>query len=491
MIWMAPSLVSRKRSADAEHAQRLAAVLVFIAAVSTAIASLGAPLLPTIATTDHVSIAGSQWALTISLLTGAVATPVLGRLGDGSHRRTTILATLAAVAAGCGLSAAPLGFAGLLTGRALQGLGLGLVPLASSVARDDLPAGHSRRTIVVLGLTTAAGVGLGYPLAGLLAQYLGLSAPFTAGAILSGICLLVAVFVLPPSPRRRAHLDPVGAVLLAVGVAAVLIAVSQGPGWGWGSWRVIAAAGIALVALPAWAASELRTSTPLVQLRILQQRSVLAANLTGVLVALGFYPFMSLVVRFVQTPPGAGYGFGASTVLAAMMLTPFSVASVVAKRPAIALAKRTSPDWAITASILLIAAGQLLFLVTHSGYSAVIAAMSLTGLGVGAVFAINPIQIVDGVPSHHTGSAISFYQLLRTVGYAIASALSATVLVASIHPGRNLPTNGGYGAALVVDLAILAAALLTSSLLALRQPRRIEQPNVRGAAATSRTSAQL
>ena len=65
----------------------LAAVLVFLAVESTAVASLGTPLLPTIETADHVSLAASQWALTIALLTGAVTTPVLGRLGDGRLRR--------------------------------------------------------------------------------------------------------------------------------------------------------------------------------------------------------------------------------------------------------------------------------------------------------------------------------------------------------------------------------------------------------------------
>ena len=61
----------------------LAAVLVFLAVESTAVASLGTPLLPTIEAADHVSLAASQWALTIALLTGAVTTPLLGRLGDG------------------------------------------------------------------------------------------------------------------------------------------------------------------------------------------------------------------------------------------------------------------------------------------------------------------------------------------------------------------------------------------------------------------------
>jgi MFS family permease len=461
-----------KPSTGSANAGRLSALLVSLAAVSTAVASLGAPLLPTIVAADHVSIAGSQWALTISLLTGAVATPVLGRLGDGRYRRAAILATVAAVTTGCALAAIPLGFAVLLAGRALQGLGLGLVPLATAVARDDLHGESSRRTIVLLGITTAAGVGLGYPLAGVLAQYLGLSAPFVAGAILSAVCLLAGAAVLPPSPPHDRHLDTVGAALLALGIAALLIAVAEAPTWGWSSPRIIIAGTLAVASLAAWINRELRADTPVVELRMLGRRSVLAGNLTGALVALGFYPLMSLVVRFVQTPPRDGYGLGASAVLAGIMLTPFSVASFAARRPAITLARRTSPGLLIATSTIAIAMGQLLFLTDRSGYATLIAAMALTGLGVGAVFAINPIQIIEGVPNEHTGSAISFYQLLRTVAYSIASALSATILVGYIPRGRALPANAGYSAAVLVDLAVLAAGLTVAIILALPQPLR-------------------
>lgn len=455
-------------SAASGKSRRLASVLVFLAAVSTAVASLGAPLLPTIAAVDHVSLAGSQWALTISLLVGAVATPLLGRLGDGRHRRSTTLGTVAAVAAGCVLSALPSGFAVLLAGRALQGAGLALVPLATAVARDDLPPERSRRTIVVVGITTAAGVGAGYPLAGLLAQYLGLWAAFGAGAALSVAGLAAAAAVLPASPRRAARVDLRGAALLAAGIAALLLAVAQGPVWGWASPRTAGAAALAVAALAGWVIWELRCAHPLVQLRLVARRSVLAGNLTGLLVALGFYPLMSLVVRYVQTPPTAGYGFGASAVLAGVMLTPFSAASFAARRPAVALARRTSPDWVIAASSLVLGAGQVLFLLDRSGYPPVIATMALTGFGVGAVFAVNPIQIVDGVPSAETGSAISFYQLVRTVGYSLASALSATVLAGYVRPGRDLPTGMGYSAAALADLVMLACTLLASILFALR-----------------------
>src|SRR5438552_2641325 len=83
-----------------------------------------------------VSLGSAQWTLTVALLSGAVATPVLGRLGAGPHRRATILATLAVVVAGSALTVLPLPFAWLLAGRAAQGVGLGLTALMMGVARD-------------------------------------------------------------------------------------------------------------------------------------------------------------------------------------------------------------------------------------------------------------------------------------------------------------------------------------------------------------------
>ena len=76
--------------------------------------------------------------------------------------------------------------------------------------------------------------------------------------------------------------------------------------------------------------------------------------------------------------------------------------------------------------------------------------------------AVNPLQITGGVPAAETGSAISFYQLVRTVAYAIASALSATVLVLSTPAGQPFPSDAGYTAAALVSIAVLVAALAVS-----------------------------
>src|SRR3954468_920972 len=96
----------------------LVPVLVFIGTVVAVISSLGAPLVPAIAETMGTSLPHAQWALTVTLLVGAVATPVVGRLGDGRHRRTVVLVVLAVVLVGRALAALPRGVGRLVSGRA-------------------------------------------------------------------------------------------------------------------------------------------------------------------------------------------------------------------------------------------------------------------------------------------------------------------------------------------------------------------------------------
>jgi MFS family permease len=165
--------------------------------------SLGPPLIASVATTFHVSLDSAQWTLTISLLSGAVATPVLGRLGAGPHRRGTILATLAIVVAGSALTVLPMPFAWLLVGRAAQGVGLGLTALMMGVARDHLPEGRSAATIALVSVASTIGIGVGYPLAGLLTDLGGVRAVYGLGLLVTATALLAAWRSMPAAPEGR------------------------------------------------------------------------------------------------------------------------------------------------------------------------------------------------------------------------------------------------------------------------------------------------
>ena len=159
-------------------AARLSSALVAVALVVAVIGSLGAPLITSVATTLHVPLAAAQWTLTVTLFAGAIAAPVLGRLGSGPRRRVTVLGSLAVVVLGGVLTALPLPFAFLIAGRALQGLGLGAVALLMSVARTELPEARASGTIAALSVASTVGIGVGYPLVGLIDQLAGLRAAY-------------------------------------------------------------------------------------------------------------------------------------------------------------------------------------------------------------------------------------------------------------------------------------------------------------------------
>src|SRR3954451_19820854 len=180
----------------------LVPVLIFVGTVVAVISSLGAPLVPAIARTMGTSLPDAQWSLTVTLLVGAVATPVVGRLGDGPHRRRVVLVVLGVVTLGGVLAALPLGLGWLILGRALQGFGLGLTPLAIATARDALSGERARSTAAALSITTAAGLGLGYPLTGAIAELGGVHSAFWFGAAVTAVALAAAAVVFPPSPSR-------------------------------------------------------------------------------------------------------------------------------------------------------------------------------------------------------------------------------------------------------------------------------------------------
>jgi MFS family permease len=157
--------------ASGPRGRALLPVLVFVGVLVAGVSSLGAPLIPTIGTYYGVSFGTAQWSLTITVLVSAVISPVVGRFGDGPHRKLVLLLGLGVVVVGSALAAMPTTiFAILLVGRGLQGVGLALMPLAMGVARDHLPAERSRSALATLSVTTVIGVGLGYPITGVIAD---------------------------------------------------------------------------------------------------------------------------------------------------------------------------------------------------------------------------------------------------------------------------------------------------------------------------------
>jgi MFS family permease len=480
----------RPVSTTAEHpeARLLVPSLMFIALVVAAVASLGTPLITSVATTFHVSLDSAQWTLTIALLSGAVATPVLGRLGAGPHRRATILATLAVVVAGSALTVLPLPFAWLLIGRAAQGVGLGLTALMMGVARDHLPDGRSAATIALISVVSIIGAGVGYPLAALLTELGGVRTAYGLGLFVTAIALLTAWRSIPVAPEgRSAHVDVSGALVLAGGLFLVLFLAGQTSLWTRHLATAVVLAIVAVLLLGAWVATELRSKTPLVGVRAVRHPAVAGANIAMFVAGIGMYLLLTLITRYAQTPHSAGYGFGLSTFVAGLVLVPFSVLGFVAGKLTPRVRERIDGPLLLAGSAVVVGGGFVLFAVARSNLAELFIAMGVLGFGVGSFSAAMPGVILAVTAKSETSSAMSFNYVVRSVGYSLGSALGGLVLAAGTDTGHLFPNDGAYTTAALVGMAAMAITTLISLILA-RQ--RSPGTNPTAARLTDRNSRQ-
>ncbi|RJL36164.1 MFS transporter [Bailinhaonella thermotolerans] len=466
-------------SPERSEARLLVPSLMFVALVVAAVASLGTPLITSVATTFHVSLDSAQWTLTIALLSGAVATPVLGRLGAGPHRRATILATLAVVVAGSALTVLPLPFAWLLAGRAAQGVGLGLTALMMGVARDHLPERRGAATIALISVVSIIGASVGYPLAGLLAQLGGVRAAYGLGLLVAAAALLTAWRSMPAAPQgRSAHVNVASALVLSGGLSLVLLLAGETSLW---SHHLAAAAGLAVVAvllLCVWAVSELRSRTPLVDVRAVRHPAVAGANIAMFVGGIGMYLLLTLITRYAQTPRDAGYGFGLTTFVAGLVLVPFSVLGFVAGKLTPRARARIDAPFLLAGSAVVVGCGFVLFAAARSNLAELFVAMGVLGFGVGGFSAAMPGVILAVTPKSETSSAMSFNYVVRSVGYSLGSAVGGLVLAAGTDTGHLFPSDAAYTTAALVGLAAMAITTLAALALARRSPGTgpIEEP---------------
>ncbi|MGW3155787.1 MFS transporter [Streptomyces sp. NPDC001089] len=442
-----------------------------ITLVGAVVSSLGAPLIPAIATSTSVSLASAQWTLTITVLAAVVATPLMGVLGDGRHRRPAVLTALALVAAGSVIAAlGTTSFPALLLGRAFQGVGLGLAPVTIAVADDVLSGERRTRTVAMLSIVNAAGVGLGYPLTGALAQLAGISGAYWFGAS-AALIALAAAWTVVPSTRSRPHkrIDLPGALLFALSVTGLLVAASEVASWGWTSPRTLTLTALALVIGAFWVWLECRTKHPLVDLKQLRLPPVLTAHVTVLLGGIGMYLLLSLSTRLVQAPVSSG-GLGKTATVAGLMMVPQSIGSFAApwftRRASVFLPRRLQLP---AAGLVMMLAMGLFTLWSHS-IPGLVAAMLLAGIGIGMVFSTVPNLIVDSVNSDQRGSALGFNQIFRYVGYSVGSVLTSIILTAHTPPDSPYPTSSGYVTAALAGVALWGVVAITSAATGSRRP---------------------
>ena len=149
---------------------------------------------------------------------------------------------------------------------------------------------------------------------------------------------------------------------------------------------------------------ERRTAFPLVDLRLAGRGPVLAANGTMLAGGLGMYLLLTLITRYAQTPPAAGYGLGLSTFVAGLILVPFSALGFVAGRLSPLLGRSLGAAGVLAVNALVVVGAALLFALARAHLVELVTAMGVLGFGVGGFSAAMPAAILAATPPSETSA---------------------------------------------------------------------------------------
>ncbi|MGW6690812.1 MFS transporter [Streptomyces sp. NPDC054961] len=401
-------------------------------------------------------------------------TPVLSLLGDTyGHRRLLLLVMLVFLASTLAAAASPdIGF--LIAMRAVQGASMASLPLALALVREAMP---KERIASGFGLTAAmlgGGAGVGLVVGALIIQHTSWRWMFGTEAVIIALATLMVLLWVPESPERHGkRIDVPGALLLAAGLVALLLAITEGTKWGWHSPGVLSLFAAAVVLFAVLGAVSSRRSDPVLDLRHVTHLPMLVTNLAALLIGMVPFFFYVLVPQLLQLPSGlpaalrpmASYGAGLTIVQSGLLMLPGSLLVVVGGRTAHWLRARLGTRAPLLACMALMTTGSVLTALFHDSPAQIALWFSLVGLGAGYGYASLADLVAALVPRREIAAGNGLNTVIRTVGSAVGSQLAVGFLQTFTVRGTPVPaekafTVGFWAAAALAVLGILLVGAL-------------------------------
>ena len=433
--------------------------------------SIVLPALPAFATEFGASIVTVSWLATGFLLASVVAVPLFGRLGDLFGRRRLLLVALGAFSAGSLICAVADSIGLLIAGRIVQGAGAAVGPLAVGIARDALPRERLTRAMGVLVGAAGAGAAIGFLLSGVLVDQVSLQSIFWFLFGLS-IVLLAGATALVPAGQAVAgvRVDLAGAVLVASGLTALLLAISKGNDWGWTSGRVLVLFAGAAVLLAAFVLVERSVSQPLIDLEFVGRAPFANALVCAFAIGYAFIVVVIAVPQLAALPVVTGYGLGYSTTSTGLLLVPMAVSSMASAWAAGRFADEVGSRALMAAGSLAAVAGYVALAAAHGTAEAIALATGVLGIGLG--FTVTGILTLVGRAAtlDKTSVATAVNAVTRTTGSAVGSAAAAAIITGALTVGP-LPAESGFTDCFTMGAIVSGVALLASVLLPGRRSR--------------------
>ncbi|HSC49734.1 MAG TPA: MFS transporter [Gaiellaceae bacterium] len=441
--------------------------LLAVAAVAYALLqSLVAPALLTIQEDLHTTTAGAAWILTAYLLSASVLTPIAGRLGDMYGKKRVMVVVLVVLALGTALAGLASSIGLMIVARVIQGAGGAVFPLSFAIIRDEFPRERVPHGIAMISAIMGIGGGLGIVLAGPIVAHLSYHWLFWFPLVAVIVATVGIVVFVPESPvRTRGRIDPLGAVLLAAWLVALLVPISEGPTWGWTSPKTLGLFALAAALIPVWVWAESRSRAPLVDMQMMRLRGVWTTNLAALVLGFGMFASFVLVPEFVELPASNGFGFGASVTEAGFFMLPATLGMLIGGPISGRLSSTVGSRVPLMLGALVSCLAFVLLTLAHDQRWEIYVALLVMGVGIGFAFASMANLIVESVPARQTGVATGMNTIVRSIGGAVGSQVSAGIVTATLVAGS--PSERGF----TLAFAVAAGALALGFFVALYVPK--------------------
>ncbi len=444
--------------------------------------------LPSIQSDLHLSAGELQWVLSGYALTFGLILVPAGRFGDARGRRDVFIAGLALftlASAAAGLATGPLW---LVVARLVQGAAAGVVnPQVSGLIQQLFEPAERGRPFGLLGAVIGISTAVGPLLGGLLIQVFGAEEGwrwiFYINVPIGAAAIVLSYRWIPKRPREqreRESLDPVGVLLLGVGVVLLLLPLVQEREWHGSAKWLLAVAGAGILAFFVWWERRYeRHATSLVDLALFRVRSYALGALVGLLYFGGFTSIFFTYTLLLQS------GLHYTALEAGLAITPFALGSAAGSAIGGRLVGRYGRPLVVAGLVLVVVGLVAVVLALHyvpghgAGWATAIPFL-VAGIGSGFVIAPNQTLALAEVPVRRAGSAGAVLQTGQRIGTAVGIAA-----VGSMFFNRLAFHNGSWDLAfrdsLWVTIGFVVVALIAATWDMVAPTHSVEAPRPQSA----------
>ena len=412
---------------DRKYANRTLVLFAVLAASVMYIEIMLTPSLPKISSDYHINSAQASLILSLYTVFGTAINPIVGKMGDMYGKKKVLTYVLIAYCVTVTATSFAPNYTDLLITRTFQGIGLGIFPLAFSMVREQFPRDLIPRAQGMVSAMFGAGLALGLPVGAFVANTYGWQANYHIATPFVIALTIIIIYTVKESVYRNpnAKMDYVGAGLLGIALALIVLGLSQGSVWGWNSLPVIGMMVAGFLVFVPLVVFERRQSDPLLNFKQLAVRNVLVSNIIGVVVGIGMLLAFQSIVYQLEYPKPVGYSFDIFT--AGLYLLPMALTMLVVMFPVgVMISKIGTKPFIFAGGII----GAIGFLLMSTVTSAVQIPEYLIVASVGMAMLMASMQnlLVLSVKPQEMGLQTAMNTVFRNIGSSLGAPIAGSIL---------------------------------------------------------------